>query len=174
MRAGSLPVLLAAVLHGALASVNPAVASESARVLQPQSCASGTPVTVGGVAYKTKYSVLKDGDGSVAVHANGTQVSAAVVGVLATTLEPFWNSSNPPVAPGTAHPSWFTYSFVLPPHDGGLIVGFDVGSAGMKVGEVRELCIPPEEGYGSSARPGIPAHSTLAFTLTCGKITAAA
>ena len=30
-----------------------------------------------------------------------------------------------------------------------LIVGFDVGSFGMLVGETRKLCIPPVEGYGN-------------------------
>eukprot|EP01043_Picozoa_sp_COSAG02_P085797 COSAG02_NODE_23377_length_720_cov_1.571659_1_plen_159_part_01 len=159
MRTEALLALLVALVAGAAAAATseqpvqqqpppPPPPQQQQQQPPPQSCGSGTPVEVGGVTYKTKYSVLKDGAGSLAVHSNGTQVSAAVVGVIATTLKPFWNSSNPPVAPGTDHPSWFTYSFVLPPHDGGLIVGFDVGSAGMKVGEVRELCIPPEEGYG--------------------------
>ena len=160
--AAPLLLLLAAGLTAAAASPE----------APPQSCASGTPVTVGGVSYKTKFTVLKDGSGGAAISANNTKVSAAVVGTIAATGASFWNSSDPPVAPGTPHPDWFDYSFVLPPKDGGLIVGFDVGSFGMKVGEVRELCIPPEEGYGSHARTGIPAGSTLVFTLTCGKIAA--
>jgi hypothetical protein len=41
----------------------------------------------------------------------------------------------------------------------------------MKTGEVRELCIPADEGYGKAGRPpAIPADSTLVFTLTCEKI----
>ena len=162
MRAAAAALLLVAGLSKA------AAAAPSA---PPQSCASGTPVTVAGVSYKTKFTVLKDGAGGAGIRANNTKVSAAVVGTLLNGAS-FWNSSDPPVAPGTPHPDWFDYSFVLPPKDGGLIVGFDVGSFGMTEGEVRELCIPAEEGYGSRARPGIPADSTLVFTLTCGKIAA--
>ena len=139
----------------------------------PQSCTAGTPVTIGGISYKTKVFIVKHGEaGAPSVSSNNTNISASVVGTLEGTGATFWNSSSPPVAPGTSHPSWFPYQFVLPPKAGHLIVGFDVGSAGMKEGEVRELCIPPEEGYGNKvSRPGIPRGSTLVFTLTCGKVT---
>lgn len=86
----------------------------------------------------------------------------------------FWNSSNPPVSPG----GLFTYTFDAAPRQ--LIVGFDVGSYGMAVGETRVLCIPPAEGYGNKDRKDgsgnviIPANSTLLFTLTCAKISAPA
>ena len=137
------------------------------------SCTKGSSVTVAGVTYKTKYAVLKPGAGS-AISANNTNISATVVGALASTGVAFWNSSSPAVAPGTPHPSWFDYQFVMPPKAGHLIIGFDVGSAGMKEGEVRELCIPPEEGYGNKiSRPGIPRGSTLIFTLACEKVGAA-
>merc|ERR1712194_205539 len=63
----------------------------------------------------------------------------------------------------------FDYVFNATPRQ--LIVGFDVGSYDMGVGETRVLCIPPEEGYGQNARSGIPANSTLIFTLTCDKVT---
>ena len=48
---------------------------------------------------------------------------------------------------------------------GGVIAGFDLGIRGMKPGGVRRVIIPPELGYGSVPRQGIPANSTLIFDI---------
>ena len=55
-----------------------------------------------------------------------------------------------------------TYRFRIAP-DGGAIAGMVQGVAGMKVGEVRRLTIPPELGYGGQVKGEIPANSTLVF-----------
>jgi FKBP-type peptidyl-prolyl cis-trans isomerase len=46
---------------------------------------------------------------------------------------------------------------------GQMIQGWDRGLPGMKVGETRELTIPPELGYGPSGRDPIPPNATLVF-----------
>jgi FKBP-type peptidyl-prolyl cis-trans isomerase FkpA len=49
---------------------------------------------------------------------------------------------------------------------GGVILGWEKGVAGMKVGGLRKLTIPSELGYGSAGQPPkIPAYATLLFEI---------
>jgi len=61
------------------------------------------------------------------------------------------------------------FSFTL--GENRVIQGWELGVAGMKVGEQRKLTIPPELGYGASAIGDlIPANSTLIFVVDLLKI----
>jgi FKBP-type peptidyl-prolyl cis-trans isomerase len=48
---------------------------------------------------------------------------------------------------------------------GQMIQGWDRGLPGTLIGEVRELTIPPELGYGAAGRGPIPPNSTLVFEI---------
>jgi FKBP-type peptidyl-prolyl cis-trans isomerase len=54
--------------------------------------------------------------------------------------------------------------------DGQLIPGFDQGVRGMNVGGTRLVIIPPERGYGASARGLIPAGAVLVFEITVDSV----
>ena len=55
---------------------------------------------------------------------------------------------------------------------GQVIVGWDKGIVGMKVGDKKTLVIPPEEGYGATGAGGvIPPNATLTFDVEVLKIT---
>jgi len=95
------------------------------------------------------YRDLKAGDGPEATH--GAEVLMDYVGWLRTD--------------GSVFDSSFKRSEALRMPLGQLIAGWQEGVPGMKVGGVRKLVIPADMAYGSNARSGIPANSTLVFEI---------
>jgi FKBP-type peptidyl-prolyl cis-trans isomerase len=102
------------------------------------------------VAQKLKIKDIKKGKGAVAKA--GMTVSVHYTGWLTNGTK--FDSSVDRGQP---------FSFAL--GAGQVIVGWDQGVAGMKVGGVRELIIPPSLGYGAQGTPGgpIPPNATLKF-----------
>jgi len=121
-------------------------------VLLMASCSNSVPTTVSGSGTTTasglQYWDVKTGSGTVATP--GKTVSVHYTGWLADGTK--FDSSLDRHEP---------FQFML--GAGHVIHGWDEGVAGMKVGGMRQLRIPPELGYGSRPRGPIPANSTLIF-----------
>eukprot|EP00026_Physarum_polycephalum_P012433 Phypoly_transcript_12741.p1 GENE.Phypoly_transcript_12741~~Phypoly_transcript_12741.p1 ORF type:complete len:353 (+),score=95.75 Phypoly_transcript_12741:79-1059(+) len=95
-----------------------------------------------------KYTVIQEGTGAIA--AKGKKVGVKYVGKLTKNNKVFDASKNKP--------------FVFNLGRSEVIKGWDLGVAGMKVGEKRVLVIPPELGYGrEGAGREIPPNSSLTF-----------
>jgi FKBP-type peptidyl-prolyl cis-trans isomerase len=85
--------------------------------------------------------------GAAPTAANGQRVTVRYTGWLANGTQ--FESS--------------TYAFAL--GRGEVIAGWDQGIVGMRVGERRQLVIPPSLGYGAQANNVIPANSILVFNV---------
>eukprot|EP00756_Hemistasia_phaeocysticola_P008886 Hpha_TRINITY_DN14766_c0_g1::TRINITY_DN14766_c0_g1_i1::g.102379::m.102379 len=110
--------------------------------------------------YKTTYRVISEGEGEQVVTAGDT-VTVHALGIVGNTGKKFWSTKDKGQQP-------FTYRAGR----GGVIVGWDQGVLGMKVGEKRRILIPAKEGYGEAGFPawGIPAGGTLDFEIEVLKI----
>lgn len=118
----------------------------------PLSINSSMPLGTQVPGYKTTYEILQEGSGAgisagqnATVHARGE-----IQG------KKFWDTKDPGQQP-------FSYDAGV----GGVITGWDQGCLGMKIGEIRKLEIPGDEGYGAGGFPawGITPNATLNFTL---------
>ena len=100
----------------------------------------------------TTYQILKPGNGAAV--AQGCEVTVHATGVIAETRQQFWCTKDPGQRP-----------FVFKPGVGAVIDGWDQGCIGMKIGEIRKLCIPGQDGYGKAGFSdwGIPPNATLEF-----------
>jgi len=94
--------------------------------------------------------ILKEGTGQIAE--NGNEATVHYVGVLedGTKFDSSLDRGEP-----------FTFTLGA----GQVIRGWDLGVAGMKIGEIRRLYIPSEFGYGETGTPNgpIPPNANLIF-----------
>ncbi len=137
----ALVVVLVLILLGAYRILSRPAAAVSAT---PTASASGMITTASGLQYQD----TKVGTGAEAK--KGNTVTVHYVGTLADGTK--FDSSRDKNQP---------FTFIL--GAGQVIPGWDEGVAGMKVGGIRKLVIPPAIGYGSQANGAIPANSTLYF-----------
>ena len=144
-----------------VSSSPPAASTESTETVKetpsPEKSESGSgegPAKVSESDYKSlpgglKYAVLKPGSGKEAGHA---EVAVHYTGWLKDGTK--FDSSR-----DRGEPIRFALGH------GAVIPGWDQGIKGMKVGEQRQLVIPPALGYGEEGTPGgpIPPNATLIF-----------
>jgi FKBP-type peptidyl-prolyl cis-trans isomerase len=104
--------------------------------------------------YQTTYRVLTKGSDKVVT--KGCTVVVHATGIVKETAQKFWSTKDQGQKP-------FEYQAGC----GKVITGWDQGCLGMGLGEVRELEIPCDEGYGRQGFPawGIPPNGTLLFTI---------
>ena len=98
-----------------------------------------------------KYSDVTVGTGATFV--TGNPVSVHYAGCLTNGNR--FDANEAPALP-------FAFTLGIP----GIIVGFNEGLAGMKVGGLRQIVIPPALGYGNATAGTIPPNSTLVFTVS--------
>jgi len=100
-----------------------------------------------------KSEIIREGEGEAAKA--GDTVSVHYIGKVLNSPEHFDSSYD------RGKPFVFTLGA------GQVIVGWDQGVAGMKVGEKRKLTIPPSMGYGGQGVPdaGIPPNAVLVFDI---------
>jgi peptidylprolyl isomerase len=108
------------------------------------------PLGSGGLKYRD----LKVGDGAEVPA--GSMVTVDYIGWLTKGGEPFdssWRRQEPS-------------SFTLKTGRDGVIAGWVEGVAGMRLGGIRKLVIPPELAYGANGKPpSIPPNATLVFEI---------
>ena len=120
------------------------------------------PTKVVAIKFKTmpgglKYAILKPGKGKVAGHGG---VEVHYTGWLQSNKKKFDSSVD------RGKPFKFELGH------GEVIPGWDQGVKGMKVGERRQLVIPPALGYGAEGTPDgtIPPNATLVFEVELVKV----
>ena len=110
-----------------------------------------------------KITVLKEGNGEVAK--SGDTVAMNYTGKLAdgtifdSNVDPKFSYKD-----SSGNEMHYLVPFIFTIGEGSVIRGWDLGVAGMKVGEKRTLVIAPELAYGATGAGGvIPPNATISF-----------
>ena len=104
--------------------------------------------------FATTYKTIRPGSGEAV--SKGDTITVHATGIVQQTNKKFWSTKDAGQKP-------FQYQAGV----GAVITGWDQGCLGMMLGEIRELCIPADEGYGQGGFPawGIPPGGTLLFEI---------
>ena len=110
--------------------------------------------------FQTRFRINESGKQGGPVIIKGAQVHCNVTASIEATKETFFATPNDKL-------------FHYEAGHGAVIIGWDQGALGMREGEVRELIIPAEEGYGKDGFKawGVPPKTALNFVIEAVKIT---
>lgn len=153
----ALHVVLASLAHAYDAFLLASSHSHWLLVLIAASAAAVEEAYVPLTGYDTTYTITAPGGHDVAVFVKkGDTVKVHATGIVEESGKKFWSTKDPGQQP-------FQYQAGV----GGVIVGWDQGCLGMKLGETRKLRIPAHEGYGKGGFPGVLAACRLALSSGC-------
>jgi FKBP-type peptidyl-prolyl cis-trans isomerase 2 len=133
----------------------PTGATHAPPVTAPRIESSGDDLTgldFGGLSKPTKPAVIPLREGTGPAIESPDRIAADYIGQVWGTKEPFNNTYG-------KEPARFSIGL------GGLIKAWDKGLPGLKEGARVMLICPPDVAYGTDAKPGIPANSTLVFVI---------
>jgi FKBP-type peptidyl-prolyl cis-trans isomerase FkpA len=118
-------------------------------------------------------------DGLKIIDLNVGTGAVAVSGKSVTMQYTGWLSSGPPPFDSSRQPGRSPIVFTLNATPEQVILGWDEGIAGMKVGGKRKLILPPDLGYGASGQTDpnsgatvIPPNAILVFEVELMKVAA--
>jgi FKBP-type peptidyl-prolyl cis-trans isomerase FkpA len=145
LRSALVPTVLFGLLFGACAGQEEEAPNPDTAVTEQPLDTTTMTRSPEGIYYR----VLEEGTGAGA--ADGQRATVHYTGWLMNG-EQFDSSRG-------GRPFYFTIG------RGDVIRGWDIGLVGMKVGERRQMVVPPELGYGEADTGVIPPNSPLVFTI---------
>jgi peptidylprolyl isomerase len=133
----------------------PSGATHALPTTAPRIRSSGDDLTgldFAGLSKPTKPAVISLREGTGPAIESPDRIAADYIGQVWGAKEPFNNTYG-------KEPARFSIGL------GGLIKAWDKGLPGLKEGARVMLICPPDVAYGTDAKPGIPANSTLVFVI---------
>lgn len=129
---------------------------------RPKTPASSTPNQLDPTTF-SQYDKYKDNKTTLFIELLPGTGPELVANKKAAVLYKLWLTDGTLVEMSRPDDKGEMQPFVFTPGARQVIQGWEEGLAGMKVGGVRLLIVPPDLGYGSTAKENIPANSVLVF-----------
>lgn len=159
------------------------VANSSAGTLTPQSNEGTIPLKVGGSTQSNTQNVPQNqpalltpdqfgeydsyvtSDKYLRLDSKVGTGAEAVEGKKVAVYYKGWLTNGQVFDESRADESGTVQPFIFTPGKGEVIVGWDQGILGMKVGGTRRLVLPPQAAYGEQGQGSIPPNSVLIFDI---------